>query len=52
MVNLIWTVVVVLFVLWLAGLLLHIGGAFIHLALVVALILVAYNVVTKGKATL
>ncbi len=52
MVNLIWTVVVVLFVLWVLGLVMHLGGAFIHLALVVALILVVYNVVTKGKATL
>ena len=52
MVNLIWTVIVVLFVLWVIGLLTHIGGAFIHIALVVALILVVYNVVTKGKVTL
>ncbi len=52
MVNLIWTVVVVLFVLWVLGLVLHFGGALIHLALVVALILVVYNLVTKGKATL
>ncbi len=52
MINLIWTVIVVLFVLWLLGFVLHFGGAFIHIALVVALVLLVYNLVTKGKATL
>ncbi len=49
MVNLIWTVMVVLFVLWLVGLLMHIGGSLIHLLFVVALILLVYNIVTKGR---
>jgi hypothetical protein len=52
MANIIWTIIVVLFVLWLLGLVLHFGGALIHIALVVALILIVYNLVTKGKATL
>ena len=52
MANLLWTVVVVLFVLWLLGFLLHFGGGLIHIALVVAVILVVFNLVTKGKATL
>lgn len=33
-----WTILVVLFVLWLLGFALHIGGGLIHLLLVVALI--------------
>lgn len=52
MLNLLWTVVVILFVLWLAGFLLHIGGALIHIILVVALALMIFNFITKGRATL
>ena len=43
MINLIWTGVVVLFFLWLLGFLIHIGGALIHLLLVLALIGLVYN---------
>ena len=52
MANLIWTVIVVLSVLWLLGFVLHFGGGLIHTVLVVAVILVVYNLLTKGKATL
>ena len=52
MANLLWTVIGVLFVLWLAGFLLHFGGSLIHIVLVVAVILLVYNLLTKGKATL
>lgn len=52
MANLIWTVIVILFVLWLVGLLVHIGGGLIHLLLVVAVILLVYNLVTRGRATI
>lgn len=42
-----WTLFVVLVVLWLAGwLALHVAGALIHLLLVVALIILVYNLVT------
>ena len=43
MINLIWTAVVVLFVLWLLGFSIHIGGSLIHLLLVLALIGIVYN---------
>ncbi|AFY33632.1 lmo0937 family membrane protein [Calothrix sp. PCC 7507] len=43
MVNLIWTVVVVLVILWLLGFSIHIGGTLIHLLLVLALIGIVYN---------
>jgi hypothetical protein len=33
-----WTILVILFVLWLLGFALHIGGGLIHLLLVLALI--------------
>ncbi len=51
MANLVWTAIVVLFIFWLVGLVLHIGGGLIHLALVVAVVLVVVNLVTKGRAT-
>jgi hypothetical protein len=43
MLNLIWTAVVVLFVLWLLGLSIHIGGSLIHLLLILAVIGIVYN---------
>ncbi len=49
MINLIWTGVVVLFFLWALGFSIHIGGAFIHLLLVLALIGLAYNFITGRR---
>lgn len=46
MINLIWTGVVVLFVLWVLGLAVNIGGNLIHLLLVLALIGLIYNLLT------
>ena len=43
MVNLIWTVAAVLFILWVLGFAINIGGSLIHLLLVLALISIAYN---------
>ncbi|MGA8840366.1 MAG: lmo0937 family membrane protein [Candidatus Aquilonibacter sp.] len=48
--NLIWTLIVILVVLWLLGFLLHIGGALIHLVLVVAVILLVINLLTGRGA--
>ncbi len=50
MANLLWTIIVILFVLWLIGFLVHIGGGFIHLLLVIALIILIINLVT-GRRT-
>jgi Family of unknown function (DUF5670) len=46
-----WTICVILFVLWLLGFTLHVGGGLIHLLLVVALIVLVYNLVT-GRRTM
>ncbi len=51
MAGLLWTVITVLFVLWLLGMVFSIGGGLIHTLLVVAVILVIFNLVTKGRAT-
>lgn len=45
-----WTILVVLFVLWLIGLIANIGGGLIHLLLVVALIVFLINSLT-GRRT-
>jgi hypothetical protein len=50
MAGIIWAVIVVLFVLWVLGFAIHIGGGLIHLLLVVALILLVYNIVTGRGA--
>ena len=48
--GLLWTVIVILFVLWLIGFAVHIGGGLIHLLLVVALILIVVNLLTGRGA--
>ena len=45
-----WTILVVLVVLWLLGLVSHVGGNLIHLLLVVAVIVLIYNVVIGRRA--
>jgi hypothetical protein len=44
-----WTLVVVLFVLWLVGLLGHIGGSLVHILLVAAVIVILYNLFVRGR---
>jgi hypothetical protein len=51
MVGLLWAVITVLFVLWLIGLAVHIGGGLIHILLVLAIIGVIYNLITGRSAT-
>ena len=50
MAGLIWTIIVVLFVLWLLGFAIHIGGSLIHLLLVIALVLLVFNLITGRGA--
>lgn len=45
-----WTILVILLVLWLVGLLTHVGGSLIHLLLVVAVIVLVINLVTGRRA--
>lgn len=46
-----WTIVVVLLILWLLGFSLHIAGGLVHVLLVVALIVVIFNLLS-GRRTL
>ncbi|MBC2259886.1 lmo0937 family membrane protein [Listeria booriae] len=46
MASILWTIIVVLFVLWVIGLILRFGGKLIHLLLVLALALLVWNLIT------
>ena len=52
MANLLWTIIVILFVLWLIGFIVHFGGGLIYILLVIALILLIYNLLVGGRARL
>jgi hypothetical protein len=44
-----WTIMVIILVMWLLGFSLHIGGGLIHLLLVVALVVLVFNLVTGRR---
>jgi len=46
--SLLWAIVVVLFVLWLLGFTMNIGGSLIFLLLVLAIVGVIYNLLAGG----
>jgi hypothetical protein len=46
----IWTIIGILFVLWLLGLMANVGGGLIHLLLVVAVVVFLFNLLT-GRRT-
>ena len=46
-----WTLIVILLVLWVLGLVASVGGGLIHLLLVVAVVVFVYQIVT-GRRTL
>ncbi len=48
--GILWTVAVILIILWLAGFAFHIAGSAIHLLLVVAVIVIIYNFIA-GRRT-
>jgi len=44
-----WTIVLILFVLWLLGFSFNIGGGLVHILLVVALVVLVYNLITGRR---
>jgi hypothetical protein len=44
-----WTVVAVLLILWLLGFSMHIGGGLIHLLLVVGLVVLVINLLSRRR---
>jgi hypothetical protein len=47
-----WTILVICLILWLLGFSLSIGGSLIHLLLVVALVILVFNLVTGRRGTI
>lgn len=45
-----WTVLVILLILWLIGFVGHIGGGLIHILLVIAAIVLVANIVTGRRS--
>ena len=45
-----WTIFVILLVLWLLGFSLHVAGGLIHLLLVVALVVLVINLISGRRA--
>ena len=45
-----WTIVAVLLILWLLGFSMHIGGGIIHILLVIALIVIVFNLLSGRRA--
>ena len=44
-----WTIFVILLILWLLGFTLHLGGGLIHILLVIAVIVLIYNLITGRR---
>jgi hypothetical protein len=44
-----WTIIVVLFILWLLGFSLHVGGGLIHILLVIAVIVLIFNLLSGRR---
>jgi Family of unknown function (DUF5670) len=44
-----WTIFVILLVLWLLGFSLHVAGSLIHLLLVVAVVVLIFNLITGRR---
>jgi hypothetical protein len=47
-----WTIFVVVLVLWLLGFSFHIAGGFIHILLVLALIILLFNLISGRRSAL
>jgi hypothetical protein len=45
-----WTLFVILVVLWLLGFSFNVGGGLIHILLVIALVVLIYNLITRRRA--
>jgi hypothetical protein len=50
--DMLWTIFVILLVLWLVGFSFHIAGSLIHILLVVALIVLVVNLVSGRRSAL
>jgi len=44
-----WTIIALLVVLWLLGLIGHVGGGLIHILLVIAIVILIYQLITGRR---
>jgi len=51
-INVLWAIFVILLIMWLLGYGLHFGGGLIHLLLVVAVIVVLYNLLAGRRSSM
>ncbi len=47
-----WTIFVIILVLWLLGFSMHLGGSLIHLLLVIAVIILVFNLIVGRRSSL
>jgi Family of unknown function (DUF5670) len=45
-----WTIIVILVILWLLGFGFHVGGGLIHIVLVVAVIILVFNLISGRRS--
>jgi Family of unknown function (DUF5670) len=50
MAGILWAIIVILFIFWLIGFAVHIGGGLIHLVLLIAVVLLIVNLLTGRGA--
>ena len=50
-VGMLWTIFVILLILWLLGFSFHVGGALIHLLIVLAVIVLVFNLLRGRRGT-
>ena len=50
-IHMLWTIIGVLIVLWILGFSFEIGGGLIHALIVLALVLLVFNLITGRRAT-
>ena len=48
--HMLWTIFLILLVLWMLGFGFHVAGGFIHLLLVVAVVVLVYNLITGRRS--
>lgn len=48
--NLLWIVIVILLLLWLGGFAMHLGGGLIHILLVIAIIVLVFQLITGRRS--
>jgi Family of unknown function (DUF5670) len=48
--SMLWTIVVVLLILWLLGFSLHVGGGLIHIVLLIAMIFLIFSLISGRRS--